>query len=106
MKHDNLQGKWALVTGASSGLGVDFARQLAARGSNLILVARREDRLRTVQQAITAQYNVGVDVCPMDLEPAEAPQRLYDQLKTAGRRMDVLINNAGFGLYGDFVELP
>jgi uncharacterized protein len=106
MRQDDLRGKWALVTGASSGLGVDFARQLAARGCNLILVARREDRLRTVEQAITAQHGVEVDVIAMDLEPAEAPQQLYDQLKAAGRPVDVLINNAGFGLYGDFVEIP
>ena len=106
MKQANLQGKWALVTGASSGLGVDFAKNLASRGSNVILVARREDRLRSVQQEITAQYGVQVDVIVMDLEPADAPQRLYDQLKAAGRAVDVLINNAGFGLYGDFLEIP
>jgi uncharacterized protein len=106
MKQGNLQGKWSLVTGASSGLGVDFAKNLAGRGSNVILVARREERLRTVQQEITAQYGVQVDVIAMDLEPSDAPQRLYDQLKVAGRAVDVLINNAGFGLYGDFLEIP
>ncbi|MEW5941767.1 MAG: SDR family NAD(P)-dependent oxidoreductase, partial [Chloroflexota bacterium] len=58
---ENLQGKTALVTGASSGLGVDFARQLAERGCNLILVARREDRLREVQAEISARYGVSVE---------------------------------------------
>lgn len=106
MKQGDLRGKWALVTGASSGLGVDFARNLAGRGSNLILVARREERLRGVQQEIAAQHEVQIDVIPMDLEPPDAPQRLYDQLKGAGRSVDVLINNAGFGLYGDFVTIP
>ena len=106
MKQANLRGKWALVTGASSGLGVDFANNLASRGSNVILVARREDRLRAVQQEITAQYGVQVEVIAMDLESADAPQRLYDQLKAGGRAVDVLINNAGFGLYGDFLEIP
>jgi uncharacterized protein len=106
MKQGDLQGKWALVTGASSGLGVDFAKNLAGRGSNLILVARREERLRAVQQEIAERYGVHVDVLPMDLEPPEAPQRLYDELKAGGRAVDVLINNAGFGLYGDFVETP
>jgi short-subunit dehydrogenase len=106
MKQGDLQGRWALVTGASSGLGVDFAKNLASRGSNLILVARRENRLRAVQQEIAAQYGVQVDAILMDLEPADAPQRLYDQLKAAGRAVDVLINNAGFGLYGDFVQIP
>ena len=106
MKQVDLKGKWALVTGASSGLGVDFAKNLASRGGNVILVARREDRLRAVQQEITAQYGVQVDVIAMDLEPADAPQRLYDQLKAAGQAVDVLINNAGFGLYGAFLEIP
>ncbi|MGE5602740.1 MAG: SDR family NAD(P)-dependent oxidoreductase [Nitrososphaerales archaeon] len=106
MKQDDLRGTWALVTGASSGLGVGFARNLAARGSNLILAARREDRLRTVQQSVTARYGVEADVFPMDLEPPEAPQRLYDALEAAGRSVDVLINNAGFGLYGEFVKIP
>jgi hypothetical protein len=61
MKQGNLQGKWAQVTGASSGLGVDFAKNLASRGSNVILVARRAERLAAVQQEITAQYGVQVD---------------------------------------------
>jgi len=106
MKPDNLRGKWALVTGASSGLGVDFARNLAGRGCNLILVARREDRLRAVGDEITAQHGVQVEAIALDLEPPDAPPRLYDQLKAAGRQVDVLINNAGFGLYGDFLEIP
>lgn len=106
MKDVDLKGKWSLVTGASSGLGVDFAKNLAGRGCNLILVARRADRLEAVQQEIVAQYGVQVDVIAMDLEPADAPQELYDQIKAAGRAVDVLINNAGFGLYGDFLEIP
>lgn len=59
-----------------------------------------------MQQAITAQFGVQVEVIAMDLEPAEAPQRLYNQLKAAGRDVDVLINNAGFGLHGAFLEIP
>ncbi|HEX2620424.1 MAG TPA: SDR family oxidoreductase [Phototrophicaceae bacterium] len=100
-----LKGKWALVTGASSGLGVDFAKQLAAIGCHLILVARREDRLRAVADQITTQYGVQVEIVILDLSLPEAPQTLYDQLKTAGRRVDVLINNAGYGLYGEFTQL-
>ena len=67
---------------------------------------RGEDRLVVVQQEITAQYGVQVEVIAMDLEPADAPQRLYDQLKAAGRAVDVLINNAGFGLHGAFLDIP
>lgn len=101
----NLRGKTALVTGASSGLGVDFARQLAARGCNLILVARREHQLRTVQEEISQRYGVDVLIIPMDLAATDAPQILYDQIQAAGKQVDVLINNAGYGLYGRFTEI-
>lgn len=101
----NLQGKTALVTGASSGLGVDFARHLAARGCNLILVARRENQLRVVQEEIGQRYGVEVQIIPMDLAAESAPQALYDQIKAEGKQVDVLINNAGYGLYGQFTEI-
>ncbi len=100
-----IKGRTALVTGASSGLGVDFARQLAARGSNLILVARREDLLRTAQAELVARYGIDVEIIPLDLVGAEAPQRLYDQIKQAGKTVDILVNNAGYGLYGAFTEI-
>jgi uncharacterized protein len=103
--HTNLQGKTALVTGASSGLGIDFARHLAARGCNLILVARRENQLREVQQQISQRYGVEVQIIPMDLIADNAPQTLYDQIKASGKQVDVLINNAGYGLYGRFIEI-
>ncbi|NTU83005.1 MAG: SDR family oxidoreductase [Chloroflexales bacterium] len=103
--HTLLRGKTALVTGASSGLGVDFARDLASRGCNLILVARREDLLRQHADEIAARYAVKVEVVAMDLAAKDAPQRLYDQLKAAGRAVDVLVNNAGYGLYGSFTQL-
>ncbi|HEY0601788.1 MAG TPA: SDR family oxidoreductase [Herpetosiphonaceae bacterium] len=101
----NLRGRTALVTGASSGLGVDFARHLAARGCNLILVARRENQLRAVQEEIRRRYGVDVQIIPMDLATDDAPQALYDQIKAAGKQVDVLINNAGYGLYGQFTEI-
>jgi hypothetical protein len=100
-----LQGKWALVTGASSGLGVDFARQLAAMGCHLVLVARREDRLNAVAEEIRQRHKVEVEVVIMDLSAPDAPQHLYTQLKDAGRQVDVLVNNAGFGLYGEFLKI-
>lgn len=101
----NLHGKTALVTGASSGLGVDFARHLAARGCNLILVARREHQLRAVQAEISQHYGVDVLIIPMDLAAVGAPQTLYDQIEAEGKQVDVLINNAGYGLYGRFTEI-
>ena len=101
----NLQGKMALVTGASSGLGVDFARQLAQRGCQLILVARREDRLRKLQNQISSSFDVPVECIAMDLVEANAPQRLYDQIQAANWNVDVLVNNAGFGLFGNFANI-
>ena len=106
MATPDLKGRYALVTGASSGLGVDFARNLAARGCNVILVARREDLLRSLQQELIGQYGVDVQVVPLDLTAPDAPQSLYDWTKEHGTVVDILINNAGFGLYGPFVEIP
>ncbi|MFC1853162.1 SDR family NAD(P)-dependent oxidoreductase [candidate division CSSED10-310 bacterium] len=107
MSAENLKGRYALVTGASSGLGVDFARELASRGCNLILVARREDRLQSLQQELTAQYDeIEVTVTPLDLTASEAPQRLYDQILKAGKSVDILVNNAGFGVFGTHNDIP
>ena len=106
MKKLELANQTALVTGASSGLGVDFARQLASRGANLILVARREDQLKAVAAEIETDYAVQVQTIPMDLAVPGAPQVLYDQLQQRGIHIDVLVNNAGFGIYGNFAEVP
>jgi uncharacterized protein len=104
-KMKDISGKTALVTGGSSGLGVDFAKELAKEGANLILVARREERLKTVQAEIEKDFGVDVNVVVMDLTVTDAPQVLYDQLKGAGKQVDVLVNNAGYGLFGTFLEL-
>jgi hypothetical protein len=101
-----LHGKTALITGASSGLGADFARQLAARGCNLILVARRAERLRELQAEISAAQRVSIDCRTMDLVDPNAPQQLYEQLQGAGQQVDVLVNNAGHGLYGQMWSQP
>ena len=106
VKTEILRGKTALVTGASSGLGTDFARQLAERGCHLVLVARREERLRELAADISTRYGVSVDCVAMDLVCPDAPQRLFDQLKDAGRTIDILINNAGLGLFGEFSAVP
>ncbi len=105
MKSANLKDKWALVTGASSGLGVDFARELAALGCNLILVARRKDRLEQVQAELCDRFKVSAKIMPVDLSSREGSQQLYDQVKAAGIDIEVLVNNAGFGIFGKFHEI-
>jgi len=102
----DLKGRLALITGASSGLGVDFATILAERGCNLVLVARREDRLRALAEKLTQEHGVQAHVMGMSLAPLGAAQDLYDRIRALNLTVDVLINNAGFGLYGPFTEIP
>ena len=97
------QGKWALVTGASAGIGEALAMELAASGANLILTARRVDRLEGLAQRLGSEHKVETQVLPADLADPAAPQQLFDATEGRGRAVDVLINNAGFGYYGEFV---
>ncbi len=101
----DLRGWTALVTGASNGLGVDFARELAARGCTLVLTARREAELNTVAAELRARHGVRVEVVACDLGVAGAAEHLHTTCVARGFVVDVLINNAGFGLYGPFVEI-
>jgi len=105
MDKNALRGKWALVTGASSGMGVEFARQLAKLGCNLVLVARRKLRLDELATELTAQHAVAVEAMVEDLSRPDAAVRLCERIKDAKRTVDILVNNAGFGLHGDFVTL-
>lgn len=95
-------GKTALITGASSGIGVEFATKLAARGANLILVARREDRLKQLAAELSKQHRVSATVIAADLSLPNAAVDLFKQLKRKKLKVDVLINNAGFGTIGRF----
>lgn len=97
-------GKWALVTGASSGLGEHIALDLAAAGAHLVLTARRTDRLQDLADRIRTTYFVQTLVVPADLSLPEAPQQLYDATEAAGIPIDILINNAGFGFLGKFQQ--
>src|SRR6201996_9356059 len=97
-------GKWALVTGASAGIGDALAVELAAAGANLILTARRADRLETLASRLKAEHQIQTMVIPDDLADPAAPQRLYDATEGTGIAVDILINNAGFGYYGEFAN--
>lgn len=96
------RGTTALVTGASSGLGAEFAHQLAARGAGVVLVARRADRLAEVAAAIKDRHGVSAAVLPLDLAQPGAGEVLRAELTARGIAVDTLVNNAGFGTYGPF----
>jgi short-subunit dehydrogenase len=90
--------KTALVTGASAGIGKALAKELAARGFDLVVTARRLDRLEEVAREIGAAYGVHVEVVTADLADPNAPQALFDEIARRGVAIDVLVNNAGYGL--------
>jgi short-subunit dehydrogenase len=92
--------KVALITGASAGLGVEFARQLSARGHRLVLAARRKDRLDTLAKELGNARAVAIDLSKKD-----AAANLLADVEAAGEQIEVLVNNAGFGLIGAFAEL-
>src|SRR5882672_6663024 len=94
-----------LITGASSGIGEAFARKLAARGHNLLLVARSEDKLITLCNELGRARSIRAQYVAIDLTEPEAPARLFEETKTRDLQIDVLINNAGFGSMGDFAKL-
>lgn len=94
-----------LITGASSGIGEVFARKLAARGHNLLLVARSEDKLITLCNELGRIKSTHAQYVAMDLSERDAPARLFEETGRRGMEIDLLINNAGFGSMGGFAEL-
>ena len=101
----NLRNQWALITGASSGIGEVFARQLAAEGMHLILVARRQDRLQALAKKLSDAHGIHTLVLPTDLSAPDAPRQLYHRVVAQGHKVTLLVNNAGIGSYGLFHEL-
>lgn len=94
---------WAVVTGGSLGIGAEFAKQLAARGTNLVLVARDAKRLQELASQLT---DVKVHTIAVDLAEPGASQQVFDQVTALGLEVDLLINNAGFAKHGAFTEVP
>lgn len=92
----------ALITGASGGIGAEFARQLAARKTNLVLVARSEDKLQQLAKELQELHKIQVDILVQDLTQPTATEAVFDAVNQKGLTIDLLINNAGFGDYGDF----
>ncbi|WP_254512908.1 SDR family NAD(P)-dependent oxidoreductase [Anatilimnocola floriformis] len=99
------QGRTALVTGASSGIGQAFARELARRGMSLILVARDEQALEQLATELRSQHSTKVDVLPTDLSQPAAAERLHQRLVEKQLTVDLLVNNAGFMAYGHFDQI-
>ena len=94
----------ALITGASSGIGLEFAKVFAANKTNLVLVARSEDKLNQLATQLRSDFGITVKVIVADLSQMEQVFQVYNTCKTANIQINYLINNAGFGSYGFFVE--
>lgn len=95
---------WALVTGASSGIGAEIAVSLAKRKYNLVLVARREDRLKELAEKLVSQHGIDVRVEPMDITQEAARDTLKKNLEEAGISISFLVNNAGIGQVGEYTQ--
>lgn len=94
----------ALITGASSGLGAEFARYHASKGGDLVITARREAELNALKGALEQRYGVKVHVIALDLAAEGGAETLYKSVKEAGLQIDILINNAGFGGHGIHID--
>jgi uncharacterized protein len=97
-------GKTALITGASSGIGAAFARALSKAGCHLVLVARRNDRLQALKKELEEAHAITVEVIPTDLSTMQGCTELINAIDKKGLSIDILINNAGFGYEGEFIN--
>ena len=96
----------ALITGASSGIGLELARQFAMNGHPLVLVARVENERRTIAEELSQKHNVGVDFIAKDLSDPESASQIWEELKQSRTDIEFLVNNAGLGQRGKFWETP
>ncbi|WP_307147613.1 SDR family NAD(P)-dependent oxidoreductase [Rhizobium tibeticum] len=105
-KLDGAPGKRALITGASSGLGLEFAELLAAQRVDLVLAARRQEPMEKLAADLRRKHGVDIVVEPIDLAAPGAAARLKGSLDERSLQIDILVNNAGYGLHGEFLETP
>ena len=96
----------ALITGASVGIGETFARELAARNTDLVLIARSQEKLDRLATELSGKYGVKTLVIAQDLTEPAAGKTVFDRVQAEGLTIDLLINNAGFGDYGTFGDRP
>ncbi|MGE0616558.1 MAG: SDR family NAD(P)-dependent oxidoreductase [Bacteriovoracia bacterium] len=101
-----MKKSWALITGASSGIGWELAGILAKDGHSLVLVARSEGKLKELAGDLAARYGVGVDVLARDLAKPDMAAQVMADLDQKGIALDILVNNAGFGEFGEFKDTP
>ena len=99
-------GKWALITGASAGIGLSLARELAAGGAHLVLTARRTERLETIAGELAARHKIKTEIITADLTRAAAPAEIFAFTSGKGIEIELLVNNAGFGAFGLSHEIP
>ncbi len=97
-------GKWAIITGASSGIGKALAAEFAAGGYHLLLTARNKAKLDEVAEECSRKYGVETEVIPADLSRVDSVDNLIGSLTSKSHRYEVLVNNAGFGIHGDFAS--
>lgn len=103
---DKWRGKWSLVTGASAGIGLELAKLLAANGSHLVLTARRTERLQQLASELASKYNVKTEILSVDLTRPEGPAEILAATTQKGIDVELLVNNAGFGAFGNAWEIP
>lgn len=104
MQAQQWKGMWALVTGASAGIGAALARELAGGGAHLVLTARRQDRLASLAAELTAKHGIEAEVLSTDLAQPDAPEKIFAFTQAKNIGIDILVNNAGFGSYGEFAK--
>jgi uncharacterized protein len=104
MKNNQFKNQWCVVTGASSGIGESFARLLASHGANLILVARRKERLLSLKEELQKTYQIEVDLFSADISDLSQCDALFEYATKDNRKIQMLINNAGRGVFGPFLS--